>query len=538
MALRSSGSLCRIGSAVSRALPKDIPFTVESLPFLPGAVLTYLGFAVDKMADTNCSLCTWQVDPPRLRATFGRQGLPMTWDYAEANIFGDAAGDYQRCVASVCEVLERLVPRVVGQVRQLDATQIIDGVTTPAVCTDPPYYDNIGYSDLADFFYILLRRSLGKIYPSLFSTLLTPKAQELIASPYRFDGNKKRAEDFFEEGLGRAFVRVQQTQHPDLPLTLYYAFKQAEVEEEDESGTGFSAVASTGWETMLEGLLKAGFVVAGTWPMRSELGTRNVGRGTNALASSIVLSCRPRTKAAPLATRREFLGELKDQLPGALKRLQQGNVAPVDLAQAAIGPGMAVFSRYSKVVEADGSPMRVRTALALINQTLDEALAEQEGEFDTDTRWAVAWFEQFGMNEGPFGVAETLSKAKNTAVKGLEEAGILVAKAGKVRLLRREELDRDWDPTTARRLTVWEVTHQLIRALEKEGEAGAAALLRRVGALGETARDLAYRLYGVCERKKWSAEALAYNSLVIACPEITRLARTEVPREQQISLGV
>ena len=486
------------------------------------AVATYLGFAVDKMADTNCSLCTWQIDPPRLRATFGRQGLPMTWDYAEANIFGDAAGDYQRCVASVCEVLERLVARVVGQVRQLDATQIVEGVTTPAVCADPPYYDNIGYSDLADFFYIWLRRSLGKIYPSLFSTLLTPKAQELIASPYRFDGNKKRAEDFFEEGLGRAFVRVRQTQHPDLPLTLYYAFKQAEVEEEDQSGTGFSAVASTGWETMLEGLLKAGFVVAATW----------------ALASSIVLSCRPRTKAAPLATRRKFLGELKDRLPGALKRLQQGNVAPVDLAQAAIGPGMAVFSRYSKVVEADGSPMRVRTALALINQTLDEALAEQEGEFDTDTRWAVAWFEQFGMNEGPFGVAETLSKAKNTAVKGLEEAGILVAKAGKVRLLRREELDRDWDPTTARRLTVWEVTHQLIRALEKEGEAGAAALLRRVGALGETARDLAYRLYGVCERKKWSAEALAYNSLVIACPEITRLARTEVPREQQISLGV
>ena len=322
-------------------------------------------------------------------------------------------------------------------------------------------------------------------------------------------------------------------------MTVFYAFRQTEAEEAGDNGDRESiAAVSTGWETMLTGLLKAAATVTGTWPVRCARAARSVALGTNALASYIVLSCRPRPTDAPLATRREFVTALKGELPAALRNLQRGNIAPVDLAQAAIVPGMGVFSRYSKVIEADGSPMTVRTALALINQALDEVLAEQEGEFDADTRWAVAWFDQYGMGEGPFGVAETLSKAKNTAVNGLEEAGILVAKAGKVRLLRREELDGDWDPTTARRLTVWEVTHQLIRALEKEGEAGAAALLRRVGALGETARDLAYRLYGVCERKKWSQEGLAYNTLVIAWPEIARLARAERPREEQIGLGV
>jgi putative DNA methylase len=254
---------------------------------------------------------------------------------------------------------------------------------------------------------------------------------------------------------------------------------------------------------------------------------------TNALASSIVLICRQQAADAPLATRREFITALKAELPVALKNLQRGNIAPVDLAQAAIGPGMAVFSRYSKVVEADGSPMTVRTALALINQTLDEVLAEQESEFDADTRWALAWFEQYAFNEGPFGAAETLSKAKNTSVQGMVEAGILSAKAGKVRLLGQKDLAEDWDPASERRLTIWEVANYLIRALEKEGESGAAALMRKVGSLGETARDLAYRLYGICERKKWSQEGLAYNTLVIAWPEIVRLARIERPQEEQ-----
>jgi putative DNA methylase len=258
--------------------------------------------------------------------------------------------------------------------------------------------------------------------------------------------------------------------------------------------------------------------------------------GANALASYIVLACRPRASDAPLATRREFINALKAELPSALRNLQRGNIAPVDLAQAAIGPGMAVFSRYSKVVEADGSAMTVRMALALINQTLDEVLTEQEGEFDTDTRWAVAWFDQRAFQEGPFGEADVLARAKNTAVNGMVEARILSAKAGKVRLLERSELDGDWEPTTTQRVTVWEVTHHLIRAMEKDGEAAAAALLRKVGALGETARDLAYRLYGICERKKWAQEGLAYNSLVIAWPEIVKLARSTPPRETQAQL--
>ena len=499
------------------------------------AVATYLGLNVSRLSNRSSTICFWDTAGEKIQQVFARQAIPMTWDFAEGNPFSNSTGNFVGQIKYLCTVLEAVPARLHGLARQLDAAAAIGGLPKSLVCTDPPYYDNIGYAELSDYFYVWLRRSLSRVYPDLFSTLLTPKAAELVATPYRFAGDKEKADKFFEAGLGKAFNHMREAQHPDYPLIVYYAFKQAESEETE--GNEAMAFVSTGWETMLGALLNARLAICGTWPVRTEL-IGNLKKSVSALASSIVIVCRPRFAGAPLATRREFVNALKSELPAALKNLQRGNIAPVDLAQAAIGPGMAVFSRYTKVVEADGSPMRVRTALALINQTLDEVLAEQEGEFDGDTRWAVAWFEQFGMNEGPFGVAETLSKAKNTAVNGLEEGGILIAKAGKVRLLRREELDGDWDPDTARRLTVWEVTHQLIRALEKDGEAGAAALLRKVGALGETARDLAYRLYGVCERKKWSQEGLAYNSLVIAWPEIARLARTEVPREQQTRLGV
>jgi len=389
-----------------------------------------------------------------------------------------------------------------------------------------------------DFFYIWLRRSLSKIYPSLFSTLLVPKSQELIADPFRY-GSRERAKRFFEEGLGTAFTRMCEIQNTSFPLTLYYAFKQAE-SEDDSSDHGNSKVsASTGWETMLEGLLKAGFSITGTWPMRTELGNRPRGLGSNALASSIILVCRARNTDATLTTRRDFLNTLKRELPKALRDLQHGNIAPVDLAQAAIGPGMAVFSRYSKVLESDGTPMRVRIALQLINQTLDEVLAEQEGEYDADTRWAVAWFEQYGMDEGSYGVAETLSKAKNTAVGALVEAGILRAQGGKVRLLRRNEFSSDWNPATAKRLTVWEVMQRLIRALQEQGDVGTAAMLEHVGAYGEVARDLAYRLYTMCERKKWADEALAYNSLVVEWSDISsaaeRLGRTTAEQARLFS---
>jgi len=502
------------------------------------ALATYLTFAVDKLADWSSTICSWIHPIQGVRDTFARQAIPMVWDYVEINPLSSSVGNFWNHIKWVADGLEGVPQRASsGIAQQVDATAAVNGVSKPLVCTDPPYYDNIGYADLSDFFYVWMRRSLGKVHPDLFSTLLTPKAQELVATPYRFDGDKSKADRFFEEGLGKAFARMREAHHSDYPLTVFYAFKQAESEEDRDGGSDEGAMpVSTGWETMLEGLLKARFAITGTWPMRTERGARSVSLGTNALASSIILVCRPRSTEAPLATRREFVMALKSELPTPLKNLQRGNIAPVDLAQAAIGPGMAVFSRYSKVIEADGSPMRVRTALALINQTLDEVLAEQEGEFDADTRWALAWFEQFGMTEGPYGVAETLSKAKNTAVQGMVEAGILSAKAGKVRLLKRDELSDDWDPATDRRLTIWEVSQYLIRALQQHGESGAAELVRKIGSLGEVARDLAYRLYSICERKKWAQEALPYNSLVVAWPEITRLARSERPRGEQLPL--
>ncbi|RMH31879.1 MAG: DUF1156 domain-containing protein [Planctomycetota bacterium] len=443
----------------------------------------------------------------------------MTWDFAEGNPFCESTGNWTANLEWGVKIIQSAAATVVGVVRQLDATAGA-AYSGGIISTDPPYYDNIGYADLSDFFYVWLRRTLKDVHPQLLSTMLTPKAEEMIASPYRHEGDKAKAARFFEEGLGSAIGQWRSRGCSDYPTTIFYAFKQAET---DSGGT-----ASTGWETFLTGVIDHGFAITGTWPMRTELGNRMVGMGTNALASSVVLACAPRDAAAPMATRREFLTALKRELPGALEKLQSGNIAPVDLAQAAIGPGMAVFSRSSKVVESDGEAMSVRTALTLINQILDEVLAEQEGEFDADTRWAVAWFEQFGAQEGPFGVAETLSKAKNTSVQGLVEAGVLAARGGKVRLLTRDEMPEDWDPATDRRLTTWEAAQHLIRRLQNEGEQAAAELLARLGGdYGEMARDLAYRLYSVCERKKWADEALAYNGLVIAWPELSRLALQE-----------
>jgi putative DNA methylase len=452
----------------------------------------------------------------------------MAWDFAESNPFSDQTGNFYRQFELVARVLDALPPvRSAAVVTQLDARAERSG--SVCVATDPPYYDNIGYADLSDFFYLWLRRGLKDIYPSLFSTLLTPKSDELVASPRLTDepGGPARA---FERGLRKAFDSFRAIQSPGLPLTLYYAFKQSEADTD--------GVASTGWETMLNALGGSGFVVTGTWPVRTERIGRPRDFESNALASSVVLVCRPRPETAGVSTRRAFLSELKAELPAALHELQRANIAPVDVAQAAIGPGIAIFGRYSSVLEADGASMTVRTALALINQTLDEILAEQEGDFDPDTRWAIAWFEQYGTNEGPYGVAETLSKAKNSALNGLVQAGIVVSKAGKVRLLDREELDAAWDPVADRHRTVWEVSQHLIRALDDQGEAGAALLLRRVGlGLGDVGRELAYRLYSICERKKWSREALAYNSLVIAWPEIVRLASEDVDHESA-TLGI
>ena len=391
------------------------------------------------------------------------------------------------------------------------------------VSTDPPYYDNIGYADLSDFFYVWLRRSMKPLFPDLFTTLAVPKTEELVVSPHRH-GSKSAAETFFLDGMTNALRRLAVQAHPGFPVTVYYAFKQSE----SKANVG---TTNTGWATFLDAVIQSGFTITGTWPLRTELIT-NLKKKTSALASSILLVCRRRPYEAPIATRRDLIATLKAELPSALSHMQRGNIAPVDLAQAAIGPGMAVYTRYAKVLDASGSRVSVGDALALINQTLDEVLAEQEGDFDADSRWALAWFEQYGFDAGDYGIAETLSKAKNTSVAGMVEAGILRSRAGKVRLMRPQELPSDWDPARDDRLTAWETVHHVIRVMEQGGESAAAGLVRKLGGFAEVARELCYRLYTVCERKKRAAEALAYNGLVQSWPEISRLARSEATPEQ------
>ncbi|MCX6842109.1 MAG: hypothetical protein NTX53_07515 [candidate division WOR-3 bacterium] len=491
------------------------------------AIMTYLACALSRMTDYHCSLATWNTGNENVRCLFQRQAVPMAWDFCEANpIEGKLSfGAIAEWVAGALTNLPSDCPP--ARVLKMDARAEPPGFSdAPVVSTDPPYFGNIGYADLSDFFYVWLRHILRDIDPQTFATLLTPKSQELIASPHRHNESKDAADHHFRSGFARVFENVRSASRGDVPATVYYAFKQ----QEDDAGE--DERASTGWDSMLDGLVHAGYQITATWPVRTTKKARSVARGTNALASAVVIAVRQRVASAPLATRREFVSALKKELPEAIRMLQQGNIAPVDLAQASIGPGMAVFSRNSKVVESDGSAMRVRTALGIINQVLDEALAEQEGEFDADTRWALAWFGQFGMNEGPFGVAETLSKAKNTAVNALTEAGVVQAGAGRVKLRGRGELPQDWDPASDERLSVWECVQQLIWGLEKGGDKAAAVLVAKLGAgKSEESRALAYRLYSICERKKWAKEALAYNSLVIAWPEIMKLAQSSKPAE-------
>jgi putative DNA methylase len=506
------------------------------------AICTYLAFALDKGANYWSSMCAWSTSTEKMVSTFGRQAIPMVWDFAEANPFSDSSGNFLLGVDQAAKCVANSPAGVPGRCRQHDAATEYGQQTTLVIATDPPYYNNIDYADLSDFFYLWLRRSLRHIYPDLFATVVVPKKDEIVASPYRFDGNRKAANDFFESSLGRAFQQMRSAICQEYPLTVFYAFKQIEaVQEAGDEGEDDEAVASadvagaasTGWETMLEGLIQAGFAITGTWPMRTEL-PGNLKKHMNALASSVLLVAKVRASDAPKATRKEFVSQLRKELPAALRDLQQGNIAPVDLAQAAIGPGMAVYSRYSKVLESSGERLTVRTALALINQVLDEVLAEQEGDYDADTRWSLKWFEQFAHEDGPFGDANTLATAMSIGINGLVETGIVQAKAGKVRLLVRTELmgghPETWDPAADTDIVHWEVCQYIIHALDTKGEAGAAALLQRINACypgaAETARELAYRLYTVCERKKWAQEAMAYNSLIVAWPEIVKLAQS------------
>ena len=498
-------------------------------------VATYLAFGVSRLSDICNALCRWESSKTQVRNLFGRQAISMIWDFAEPNIFADAAGDFEVSLGNLLKALQRTPSQGHGEAHQQDATDSINGVDHPVISSDPPYYDNVGYADLSDFFYVWLRHSLGGVYPEVFGTMLVPKSAELVAEPYRFGGSRQRARKFFESGLGTAFVRMRERANPDYPVTIYYAFKQAESEKPSANGGvagddhGVLAVASTGWETMLIGLMEAGFQISGTWPMRTELSNRMRGIGSNALATSVVMVCRAREADAPVASRRDFQNALRRELPGALSVMMRENIAPVDLAQATIGPGMAIYSRYSAVLENDGTPLNVRTALQLINQQLDAVLAEQDGDLDGESRFCVAWYEQFGVGEGDYGLAETLSKAKNTSLRGLAESGVLAQRAGKVRLLKREELPETWDPATDGHTNTWEMAQHLVKAV-LAGEKSAAAIVRKLGPdRAEEARQLAYRLYQICDRKKRAEEAFAYNALSQSWEWVLELSRKEEP---------
>ena len=484
----------------------------------------YLGFAVDYAANYWSVITT----PAEgfIRGTFARQALPMTWDYAEAPPFGDTSGNWLSGIEWISKAIELFPLSGVGYATQADAANQLTS-SNKIVSTDPPYYDNIGYADLSDFFYVWLRRSQKPVFPDLFATLAVPKAEELVATPFRH-GNKHKAEAFFLVGMTHAMHRLAQQAHPAFPVTIYYAFKQSE--SETDTGT-----TSTGWETFLDAVIQAGFALCGTWPMRTERGSRSVGIGTNALASSIILVCRPRHLDAATTSRRAFLRELNQVLPEALDEMTRGSgderspVAPVDLSQAIIGPGMAVFSKYGAVLEADGTPMSVKTALQLINRFL------AEDDFDHDTQFCLRWFEQCGWKEGKFGDADTLARAKGTSVEGVKQAGVLYAAGGVVRLLKWADYPANWDVAKDTRLPVWEALHQLIRVFKTEGEIGGGAVLAAVQAKAEATRQLAYRLYTLCERAGWSEDARAYNEIITSWSAI-EAAATRVPGPKQAAL--
>jgi putative DNA methylase len=472
------------------------------------AVATYLAFALSKVADNLSNLCVWRPDAIKesVNHVFALQALPMTWGYAEGNPFQPGPCSISTGAEWIAKAIDGLPAIASGYARQADASS---QVSNSLIATDPPYYDNIGYADLSDFFYVWLRRSLGGVYPELLGTVLTPKADELVADPFRHDG-KEKAQKFFEGGFSDVFKRIRETAPDGYPITVFYAFKQAETKAAGDH-------ASTGWETLLEGMLDAGWSVTATWPIRTELVNRAGAIGANSLAASIALACRPRPSDAGFTDRRGLITALRDEFPGALRKLEQGKVAPVDLRQAAIGPGMAVFSRYARVNEPDGSPMRVRAALSLINQVLDEKLSQLEGTVSPETRFCVEWFKQFGFDEGPYGTAETLSKGIDTSITGLERGGVLISRAGKVKLRSVREIPDFYDPGTDDRTSEWEICLHLAKALQEQGADGAARLMAAArGVPGidlDDVEELAYLLYSIAEKKNWAETALLFNNL-------------------------
>ncbi len=496
------------------------------------AVGVYLGFGLSRASDAWSAQVTWRNQVDATRNTFARQAIPMTWDFAEVNPFSDSCGNWSgNSTEWVQKSLEHLpINPLQGYAVQVDAqTQNIS--TNKVISSDPPYYDNIGYADLSDFFYSWLRKTLRPIFPGLYATMAVPKAEELVATPYRH-GGKEGAEAFFLDGMGKAIHQLAEQAHPAFPVTIYYAFKQSETKADGTS--------SAGWETFLQAVIDAGFAINGTWPVRTEKEGRAIGNGANALASSVVLVCNKRHNDAESISRRQFIRELNRVLPEALDDMTQGSidalgisqsaVAPVDLSQAIIGPGMGIFSKYAAVLEADGSKMSVKTALQLINRFL------AEDDFDHDTQFCLHWFEQQGWRVGKFGEADVLARAKGTSVAGLQEAGVISAGQGEVQLLKWAELPTDWAPERDNRTPVWEGLHQLIRILNSEGASGAGAMLARLSDKSDSIRSLAYRLYTLCERKGWASDARAYNELVTAWDAIQSAMADSGQRGENLTL--
>lgn len=495
------------------------------------AVAVYLAFAVDRLADKTSTLCQWDSSRDGVSHTFSMTGMPMLWDYAEANPFSNSSGCFSNMITWVVECIKNSpTADQQGIAQQMDA-QSDAGFENIMISTDPPYYNNVPYADFADFFYVWMRRSIKHIYPSLFATMLTPKVEELVADPYRH-GSKEDAASHFEGGMYETCKNLYKYSHDDIPVTIYYAYKQNETTTTDEGG---EETTFTGWETMLSAVIRAGFSIKGTWPVRTELTNRVRANESNALASSIVLVCRKRKADAPACTRRNFINELKRELKAALQKLQESNIAPVDLAQSAIGPGMGVFSKYSKVLEADGTPMTVRSALQIINQELDLYFNEQDGALDSESRFCVDLYSQVAFNEMRFGDANTLATAKNTSVAIMASHGTLFAQKGVVHLVERPDLPVNIDSNES---CVWLLTQQLTYKMEKEGIEGCAkAICTMFGSNGERAKDLAYRLYTIAERKHWAQEAYAYNALVVAWPEIqSRAAELKAIQPEQMTL--
>lgn len=473
------------------------------------AVGVYLAFIISKLADRGSTICSWDSSREGLRNTFGRQAIPMVWDYSEANPFCKSSGSYSNMLEWVYKCMAEFPASALAEANQADA-QSNCGLKNTMISTDPPYYDNIGYADLSDFFYVWMRQSLKGTYPELFGTMLVPKTEELIATPYRHNGSVEDAKKFFEGGMLSACKQMHQYAREDIPVTIYYAYKQS---DSDDSGT-----ASSGWETMLGAIVNANFAITGTWPMRTEMANRSIASGTNALASSIVLVCRKRPADALPTTRRNLVNQLRRELRPALKKLQESNIAPVDLAQSAIGPGMGVFSRYKQVLEADGTPMTVRSALKIINEEIDLYFNEQVGDMDPASRFCVDLYTQNAFNDIKYGEAEILATAKSTSIPMMAAHGVLYAKAGIVHLIDRTELTEKVDSSEQ---CIWMLTQQLTQAMAKGGTEACAKILADIfGSNGERAKDLAYRLYTIAERKNWANEAYAYNALVVAWPDI------------------